>query len=419
MMPSTAAVRLLSGYKEPVRLATTANISLSGLLTIDGVVSERGDRILVKDQTDATQNGIYTASEGTWRRAPDSAAARSLQRGMKVFIQEGTQTGQEWVVTSDEPDIGDDAVTFDLYLSIDIIGIATDAATDAAASAADAAASAALIGSAVLGSGSSLVGNVPQLSNTTARAIIDSGNPASALPVAPGHVPARTPSASVVAISIGVPGIVTWAGHGLAPNATVVPSTTGTLPTGLVAGTTYYVVGSSITTNTFKLATSVANAKAGVAITTSGSQSGVHTLTANLDAATNCIGAYLEVEVPSASFVTLPSPTGFGNVVTISLPAGDWDVQGSTVFASQTLTEVTEMHTGLSLTSNALDRAGGFNADHAMHVDFLAGHDAIFPTGLRRFALTQTTTIYLVAQVTNVSGTPAMLAYGKIRARRW
>ena len=54
--------------KQPVRLATTAPIVLEGLFAIDGVVPAEGDRILVKDQADASQNGIYIASSGVWSR---------------------------------------------------------------------------------------------------------------------------------------------------------------------------------------------------------------------------------------------------------------------------------------------------------------------------------------------------------------
>lgn len=50
-------------WKDPVRVASTANIAtLSGLLTIDGITLVAGDRVLLKDQTTASQNGIYTAS---------------------------------------------------------------------------------------------------------------------------------------------------------------------------------------------------------------------------------------------------------------------------------------------------------------------------------------------------------------------
>lgn len=56
-----------------MRLATTANIILRGLQAIGGVPCEVGDRVLVNDQADQRQNGIYTASEGEWFRAVDEA----------------------------------------------------------------------------------------------------------------------------------------------------------------------------------------------------------------------------------------------------------------------------------------------------------------------------------------------------------
>lgn len=78
---------------------------------------------------------------------------------------------------------------------------------------------------------------------------------------------------STATISIASPGVVTWNSHGLSANGPVKFTTTGALPTGLTAGTTYYVVGASITTNTFQLSATAG----GTAINTSGTQSGTHT----------------------------------------------------------------------------------------------------------------------------------------------
>lgn len=76
---------------------------------------------------------------------------------------------------------------------------------------------------------------------------------------------------STVTISIATPGVITWNAHPLVNGLPVILSTTGALPTGLVAGTIYYVVGA--TANTFNLSATVG----GAAINTTGSQSGVHT----------------------------------------------------------------------------------------------------------------------------------------------
>lgn len=79
-------------------------------------------------------------------------------------------------------------------------------------------------------------------------------------------------SPQAVAVAISTPGVLTLSSHGFPANAPVVLSTTGALPTGLTAGTTYYVV--APTTNTFQLAAT----KGGTAINTSGGQSGVHSI---------------------------------------------------------------------------------------------------------------------------------------------
>lgn len=80
---------------------------------------------------------------------------------------------------------------------------------------------------------------------------------------------------ATVTITIASPGVVTWNFHGLSTGTPVVFTTTGALPTGITAGTTYYVI--AVDASTFQIATSFANALAGTAVNTSGSQSGTHT----------------------------------------------------------------------------------------------------------------------------------------------
>ncbi|WP_192180065.1 hypothetical protein [Mesorhizobium amorphae] len=130
--PATAAVRLLTGEREPVRLATIANIALYGLQIIDGVPAQVGDRVLVKDQTNATQNGIYTASEGHWPRAADAHNARTMQKGTTVYVQQGTVSAHfVYVFETFDPVIGADAITLAYYLSDDTLGDAVGAAAAA------------------------------------------------------------------------------------------------------------------------------------------------------------------------------------------------------------------------------------------------------------------------------------------------
>lgn len=81
---------------------------------------------------------------------------------------------------------------------------------------------------------------------------------------------------SEVTISIADPGVITWNDHGLSAGQPVVFSTTGSLPTGLTAGTIYYVVATGLTANSFSVAATVN----GTPIETSSTQSGTHTATA-------------------------------------------------------------------------------------------------------------------------------------------
>ena len=58
--------------KASVVAATTANITLSGAQTIDGVSVVAGNRVLVKDQSTSSANGIYVAAVGAWARSTDA-----------------------------------------------------------------------------------------------------------------------------------------------------------------------------------------------------------------------------------------------------------------------------------------------------------------------------------------------------------
>lgn len=88
-------------WKDAARVATTANITLSGTQTIDGVGVQAGDRVLVKDQSSAPENGIYVAAAGAWSRAADMDAGTEFA-GAALFVMEGTaQADTAWVCTND------------------------------------------------------------------------------------------------------------------------------------------------------------------------------------------------------------------------------------------------------------------------------------------------------------------------------
>lgn len=77
------------GSKFDVRAATTANITLSGIQTIDGIAVIAGDTVLVKNQTTTSQNGIYTVASGAWTRSPNTDTWAELVSAY-CFVRQGT-----------------------------------------------------------------------------------------------------------------------------------------------------------------------------------------------------------------------------------------------------------------------------------------------------------------------------------------
>lgn len=110
-------------YKASVRAATTANIAaLAGGApnTLDGVTLVVNNRILVKDQTTGSQNGIYyvstlgTGVNGTWTRATDADGLDELTSGAIVAVEQGSvNADSQWMLTTDGTiTIGTTSLTF-------------------------------------------------------------------------------------------------------------------------------------------------------------------------------------------------------------------------------------------------------------------------------------------------------------------
>ena len=123
--------------KESVRVATTEDLSATynngagtltadtnGALAIDGVTLVVGDRVLVKDQSDAVENGIYrvtntggASAQFVLTRTPDADTASEITGGAFTFIEEGTLNADNGFVATHngEPTLGTDDVTFEQF----------------------------------------------------------------------------------------------------------------------------------------------------------------------------------------------------------------------------------------------------------------------------------------------------------------
>lgn len=205
--------------------------------------------------------------------------------------------------------------------------------------------------------------------------------------------------AATVTMTIATPAVVTWASNPYTgtrnSTAPIVFTTTGALPTGVTAGTTYWVIGSSISGNTFQIATSIANALAGTAVATTGTQSGTHTGT------------------PQTTLTT----TTAVSIAAISLPAGDWDLDGIVSFLPANTTSVTAFNGSFSIALNTLDVTPGRVVGPPMGTVVYGGATGVhIAMPHYRFSLSATTTIYLTGySAFTVAGN---VSFGMIRARR-
>lgn len=120
-------------HKAPCRVATTANITLSGLQTIDGVSLAEGDPVLVKDQSDQKLNGIRIASTGLWQRRKDCSGSDDIVKGTRVYVHSGSVGAGEYEFTATDPVIGVSNITIAVAQS----GANSALAAAASASAAD------------------------------------------------------------------------------------------------------------------------------------------------------------------------------------------------------------------------------------------------------------------------------------------
>lgn len=100
--------------KQSVRAATTANIALVGLQVVDGVSLNAGDRVLVKNQAAAKDNGPYVVAVGAWARAKDADNNAKVTPNLTVAVEVGaTQADTIWQLVTDGPIVvGTTALSF-------------------------------------------------------------------------------------------------------------------------------------------------------------------------------------------------------------------------------------------------------------------------------------------------------------------
>lgn len=198
---------------------------------------------------------------------------------------------------------------------------------------------------------------------------------------------------NTVTITNATPAVITETTHGRGANSAVNFTTTGALPTGLTAGVTYYVVGSSITTNTYQVATSVANAVANTSVATSSAGSG--TQSAN----------------GGAVLTTTVSKDANG----LSLPAGDWDVWLTVQFIVGATTSTTFDGQWLSLSSATFTQK--LSAGYASYNGgALVNYNQALTGQPARFSFAAPTTVF--ASVLSNFTVAGATAYATVRARR-
>jgi len=209
-------------------------------------------------------------------------------------------------------------------------------------------------------------------------------------------------STATITVTIATPAVVNWGSappfHNTAINVDACPivfTTTGTLPTGISLATNYWVIPSSISGNTFQIATSVTNALAGTAVATSGTQSGTQTATASAILAT---GTALSI----------------GG---LTIPAGDWDIEAMCAQQPNGATTSSQFICNLSLTDNVLTTTPADNMSIAINgASISAGAQNFLVTNNGRFSFSTPTKVFVVTQATFAVN--SMNVYGFIHARR-
>lgn len=89
--------------KEAVLVATSSNTALSGLTTIDGILLSDSDRVLVKNQSNPIDNGVYNAHNDSWTRASDFSGTTVLSSSYLWVMSGVTDNNTAWILSTKNP----------------------------------------------------------------------------------------------------------------------------------------------------------------------------------------------------------------------------------------------------------------------------------------------------------------------------
>ncbi len=426
--PSSAASDTPSAgitVKTPCRVATTASITLSGLQSIDGVTVASDDRVLVKNQSSASLNGIYNASSGDWVRSDDFDGPYEVVKGTQVFVNEGSvSAGFVYYVSSSDPlTIGTSNIAFtsaasngqplDATLTA-LAGVTTAANKLIYATGADAfstadltAAGRAILDDANAGAQRTTLG-LGNLDNTA-----DADKPVST--ATQTALNAKAPLASPT--FTGTPG---------APTPSVGDASTQIATTAFVSAILPASSADNAVARFDSTTGKLLQASALIAADTTGALSragggGVPVQGSNTNSspAAGDVGEYISSSIASGSAVSLVNATA-KDIGTISLTAGNWWVWGNILFAGAGATTITTAIGGINSTANTLPTApnGGAIASFAAPTgQSFAGNNApTLPLGGMRVSLSATTTYRLIGYAE--FGVSTLGAYGFVGAVR-
>ena len=194
------------------------------------------------------------------------------------------------------------------------------------------------------------------------------------------YISVNEPNASAtVTITNASPAVITWTAHSLvAGNVVNFTNSGGALPTGITAGTNYYVIAAGLGTNTFEISATAF----GTAVNTSSAGSGTQTAT---------------------SLAVLTSAGNF-DAGAIQLTPGDWRIGGNVVFLNSGSTVPTLVIGWTSTSSATLPTAPNFGSEAIISATLTTGGTQLLPVGEQRISISSPTTVYLSCRETFTVG---------------